>query len=92
MATLPATRKSFFTGQPSQKMATEIPGIGLRNGEYMKNNNNIVQAYQVLGYFLGVRKDEIKFKGWLKMCGLNNSEQEDECYQCISEWSRRLEF
>lgn len=44
MATLPATRKSFFTGQPSQKMATEIPGIGLRNGEYMKNNNNIVQV------------------------------------------------
>lgn len=51
-----------------------------------------LQAYQVLGYFLGVRKDEIKFKGWLKMCGLNNSEQEEECYQCISEWSIKLGF
>lgn len=51
-----------------------------------------LQASQVLGYFLGVRKDEIKFKGWLKMCGLNNSEQEEECYQCILEWSIKLGF
>lgn len=92
MANSPAKLERFFDGQPSQKMATDIPGIGPKNGEYMKNNYNIVQASQVLGYFWGVGKDEIKFKGWLKMCGLNNSEQEEECYKCISKWSRNLGF
>lgn len=44
MDTSPAKLKRFFTGQPSQKMATDIPGIGPKNGEYMKNNYNIVQV------------------------------------------------
>lgn len=45
MATTSAKHEKFFSGQPSQKKATEIPGIGSTNGQYMKDNYNIVEVW-----------------------------------------------
>lgn len=46
----------------------------------------LLQAYSVLGHFLILEKDQIKFKKWLHdNCGANSSQQED-CYNCLKEW------
>lgn len=46
----------------------------------------ILQAYVVLGQYLVLKKDEQRFKDWLKeTCGANAKQQED-CYQCLKGW------
>lgn len=52
----------------------------------LKKKCLILKAYVVLGQYLVLKKDEQRFKDWLKeTCGANAKQQED-CYQCLKGW------
>ena len=46
----------------------------------------IFQAYQVLGQYFVLNKDEDKFKKWLKDICAANDLQQNECFLCLKEW------
>ena len=48
----------------------------------------IFQAYNLLGQFLILNKDEEMFKEWLKEEVKMSGKHLNDCFNCISEWTR----
>ncbi len=44
------------------------------------------KAYVVLGQFLVLKKDGDLFKDWLHEVSGANAKQQQDCYNCLSEW------
>ena len=76
---------NFIRGPMRDKDVTDLAGIGpILGGKLIKMGYN--KVHQVLSKFLTLDKKEDKFKEWLQaICGAN-AEQQQDCYECISEW------
>ena len=69
----------------TNKSVTELAGIGMVRGRTL-TKRGYGKAYVVLGQFLLFNKDEEMFKDWLFQICEADSEQQDDCYMCLSEW------
>lgn len=77
--------RAFVNGPIGKKKVTALAGIGDIYGKRLKAQG-INQAYVVLGHFLVLEKDKVKFKNWInEKCGATERCSED-CYNCLKEW------
>lgn len=76
----------FALEQMGEKEVTAIPGIGTVLGERLRKKG-FDKAYALLGKFLALKKDEQKFKEWLKDEFGASSDQASNCYSCLIKWS-----
>jgi len=68
-----------------EKAVTELPGIGVKLGEKLKERG-FERAYVVLGQFLILNKDEEMFIDWVKSEIGANSKQAGDCCKGLKEW------
>ncbi|KAK7502777.1 hypothetical protein BaRGS_00006027 [Batillaria attramentaria] len=83
--------QQHFVEKPLRdKAAATVPGIEEPFAERLREAG-IKYAYQLLGKFLRLEKDEAKFKSWLRYkCGEGfGKNRQDQVYQCYKEWSDR---
>ena len=86
MPSITSQKHRQFVGEPmGEKDVTIISGIGRTLGTIL-TDKGFGKAYAMMGQFLILNKDEIKFKNWLKqICGANEKQQQD-CCNCIKGW------
>jgi hypothetical protein len=78
---------SFVSEPMGEKEITDIAGIGETYGKKLRDLG-FEKAYNLLGQYLLINKDEEMFKEWLKdEVGMNGKHLND-CHNCISEWTR----
>ena len=75
-----------FVGEPmGDKSVDKLPGIS----DVLKADlvaKGISKAYQVVGQFLILEKNEDKFMEWLKLKCPANSKQRRECCNAVKDW------
>merc|ERR1712227_524985 len=77
-----------FVSEPmGEKEVTEIAGIGETYGQKLKDQG-FEKAFNLLGQFLLLNKDEEMFKEWLKEEVGVKGKHLNDCTNCISEWTR----
>merc|ERR1712048_846322 len=77
-----------FVAEPmGEKECSEIAGIGPTYAARMKEKG-FEKAYQVLGQYLLLTKEEELFKEWLKDEFEMKGKHLNDCSACISEWAR----
>ncbi|XP_030293576.1 barrier-to-autointegration factor-like [Sparus aurata] len=75
-----------FVAEPmGDKPVTALPGIGEILGGRLKEKG-FGKAYNVLGNFLALNRDEKRFRDWLKDTCQASSEQQSDCYGCLKDW------
>ncbi|XP_062409170.1 barrier-to-autointegration factor-like [Sardina pilchardus] len=85
MSSTSQKHKEFVAEPMGEKSVNALAGIGEILGKRL-NEKTVDKAYQVLGKFLFLKKDEERFHDWLKdTCGAN-SKQQGDCYGCLREW------
>ncbi|BFZ15527.1 hypothetical protein BsWGS_18566 [Bradybaena similaris] len=85
MSTTSKKHQSFVSGPMGEKSVNELAGIGDALGKRL-SEKGINKAYSVLGHFLILEKDQDKFKKWLHDNCNANSQQQEDCYNCLKEW------
>ncbi|XP_072907596.1 barrier-to-autointegration factor-like [Hemitrygon akajei] len=77
--------RNFVSEPMGNKSVSALAGIGATLGRKLEEQG-FDKAYEVLGQFLVLRKDDELFKDWLKdICGAN-SRQAGQCVFCLQEW------
>ena len=81
-----ASKKSitFATTPMNDKDITKLAGIADVTARAMREEG-INKAYQVVGQFLYLNKNEAKFKKWLQTFGADTG-QTGNCYDCVKRW------
>ncbi|KAJ8045114.1 Barrier-to-autointegration factor [Holothuria leucospilota] len=75
-----------FVGEPmGDKGVTDLAGIGEVLGTRLKDRG-FHCAYNVLGQFLVLNKNEELFMDWLKDTAGANAKQGRDCYNCLKDW------
>ena len=75
----------FVTSPIEAKGVTALPGIGKKLGENL-TNIGVIKAENVLGQFLALGKDEVKFKRWLNESCKADTRRQQQCYQALKGW------
>ena len=101
MSTTSKKHANFISEPMGDKEVSEIAGIGPtyqkrlkeKGFEYVSKefkilNNQYFQAYNLLGQFLLVNKDEEMFKEWLKEEISMTAKYQKDATECIAEWTR----
>lgn len=84
---MPTVKHRLFVNEPiGEKSVRALPGIGEAHGTSFEDKG-FGKAYAVLGQFLRLNKDARLFRDWLKVTGGLNARQQDQCYNCLREWS-----
>jgi hypothetical protein len=87
MSTTSKKHASFVSEPMGEKPVTDIAGIGETYGKRL-NELGFEKAYNLLGQFLLLNKDEENFKEWLKEEVSMNGKHLNDCCACMSEWTR----
>ncbi|KAL7738969.1 hypothetical protein ACLKA6_001364 [Drosophila palustris] len=72
-----------------KKPVTKLAGIGETLGGRL-SDAGYDKASSVLGQYLVLQQDEMKFKGWMKDVCNASSKQSDDCYKCLNDWSKEF--
>lgn len=86
MSSTSQKHRNFVAEPMSKKSVKELAGIGETLGKRLEDKG-FDKASTVLGQFLILKKDEDKFKDWLKDTTNANNKQASDCYKCLNEWS-----
>ena len=74
-----------FANEPmGDKDVSKLGGIG-RTTEKKMRGKGINKAYQVVGKYLCLEKNENEFKDWIQEFGANEG-QAEACYHCVNGW------
>ena len=75
-----------FVAEPlGDKSVDQIPGIGVKLKGYLADKG-ISKANQIVGYFLFVGKNEVRFKEWfIQQCPADQGQQTN-CCNAVKEW------
>ncbi|XP_067681849.1 barrier-to-autointegration factor-like [Haliotis asinina] len=77
--------RDFVSEPMGDNLVTELPGIGSVLGSKL-SEAKFTKAYNVLGQFLVLDKNEELFVGWLKETCSANSKQAGDCYTALNAW------
>ncbi|XP_073714565.1 barrier-to-autointegration factor B-like [Misgurnus anguillicaudatus] len=86
MTTTTQKHRSFCSEPMRNKSVETLPGIGPVMAEQLEKIG-IRRANEVLGRFLVLRMDELKFKSWLRDSCEANAKQQSDCYNGLKEWT-----
>ncbi|XP_022095747.1 barrier-to-autointegration factor-like [Acanthaster planci] len=78
--------KQFVSEPMGDKLVTELGGIGPKYGERLREAG-FEKAYNVLGQFLVLNKDEELFVDWLMTTTSATKKCATDCYNCLKDWS-----
>lgn len=85
MSSTSQKHRNFVQEPMGEKSVSTLAGIGYVLGGRLVERG-FDKSYVVLGQYLVFKKDEQRFKKWLKdTCGAHAKQQED-CHQCIKGW------
>ncbi|XP_070183091.1 barrier-to-autointegration factor-like [Littorina saxatilis] len=77
--------RDFAAGPMGKKLVTDLAGIGPILGAKLRDKG-FKYAYNVVGQYLVLNKNEEKFKDWLcKKCPADAGQQND-CFNCVKGW------
>ena len=79
--------RDFVRESMDRKLVTDLPGIGATAGGALRDGGFSL-AYNVLGQFLILNKDEEKFKAWLLTFGANRLAK-DRCFTALNGWCQQ---
>lgn len=77
--------RNFVSEPIGDKLVSELPGIGEALGQRLQRKG-YATAYNVLGQYLLLNKQEELFIDWMKMTSGANSKQAADCYAALHEW------
>merc|ERR1712168_200236 len=87
MSTTSKKHANFISEPMGDKEVSEIAGIGPTYQKRLKEKG-FEYAYNLLGQFLLVNKDEEMFKEWLKEEISMTAKYQKDATECIAEWTR----
>jgi len=87
MSTTSKKHANFVSEPMGEKEVTEVAGIGPTHGKRLIELG-FEKAYNLLGQYLLLNKDEEMFKEWLKEEAGIKGKHVNDCNNCISEWTR----
>lgn len=77
--------RSFVDEPMGEKPVDALAGIGEVLGNRLKDQG-FEKAYNVLGQFLLLNKDEDLFLDWLRTSIHANAKQGNDCFNCLKTW------
>ncbi len=77
--------RNFVSEPIGDKSVNDLPGIGEVLGDRLKKKG-YTNAYNVLGQFLLLNKDQELFCDWMKLTSSANAKQAMDCYTALNEW------
>jgi len=87
MSTTSKKHANFVSEPMGEKEVNEIAGIGPTYEKRLKESG-FQYAYNLLGQFLLLNKDEETFQEWLKDEISMTKKYSKDCSGCIAEWTR----
>ncbi|CAL8401079.1 unnamed protein product [Boreogadus saida] len=85
MATASRKHADFVSQPMGTKMSDALPGIGDALGSRLAERG-FERAYMVLGRYLVLGRDKVRFNRWLHETCRANEEQQRDCHRAIQEW------
>ncbi|GAB1607461.1 barrier-to-autointegration factor B-like [Argonauta hians] len=77
--------RNFVDEPMGEKDVKQLAGVGDVLGDRLIEKG-FNKAYNVLGQFLLLNKDEELFKDWIAETTRANSKQSNDCYNCLKTW------
>ncbi|VDM19847.1 unnamed protein product [Hydatigera taeniaeformis] len=77
--------RNFVSEPIGDKSVFELPGVGEVLGQKLKRKG-YGMAYNVLGQYLLLNKDEELFIDWMKLVSSANQKQAKDCFDALDSW------